>query len=246
MRGRALLFGLNYPGTPAELRGCVNDVVDMGAFLDKLGIKTTVFTDGPHTTAVGMVSSLAQLAMQTYSERLDFVWIHYSGHGASVVDRDDEADGFDECLVPSDYTTAGVIPDDFVSRLLRNINPKTRVVFVCDACHSGTICDVKYSWDSARRTIENPRCAVRAKVLCISGCLDNQTSADAPGLTAPGRFSGALTAFLLKAMAERPLWDDVFALHASVVEKLKANGFEQRPKLCSTYDLCVDRKLFCV
>ena len=217
-----------------------------------LKIPTTVLTDADpatrsQTTALGIVSNLSKLAMQTYSEKLDFVWIHYSGHGASILDAisSDEVDGFDECLVPSDYAKAGVIPDDFISMLLRNINPKTRVVFVCDACHSGTICDIKYSWDTDKaRTVENAGCGVKAKVLSISGCLDNQTSADAPNLTGPGRFSGALTAFLLMAMREKDICKDVFALHAAVTQKLKKAGFGQLPRLCSTYDLAADRSLF--
>lgn len=253
MKGRALLFGLNYPSSPSALRGCVNDVMDMAAFLSaKLKINATVLTDVDpktkmHTTALGIMRNLSLLAMQTYSENLDFVWIHYSGHGSSIIDRtSDEGDGFDECLVPTDYLRSGVLTDDVINKLLCNINPKTRVVFVCDACHSGTMCDVKFSWESALKyKVENAACAARAKILSLSGCLDNQTSADAVGISGTGRFSGALTTCLLKVLSENVLASkDAFLLLKLVTEKLKLYGFEQRPELCSTYNLITDKIVF--
>ena len=137
------------------------------------------------------------------------------------------------------------MPDDLLDTLLRNINPKTRVVFVCDACHSGTICDVKYSWTSATSfAVENIRCAVTAKVISLSGCMDDQTSADAQGLTGPG-FSGALTTCLLQTLSETPAArSDVFMMLQLVTSRLVRLGFPQRPKLCSTYNLVADKVFF--
>ena len=202
-KGRALLFGLNYEGTANELQGCVQDVVNIGAYLSRtLQLPAKVCTDAKSTSAMAIVQGMYELALQSYSESLDYVWIHYSGHGSYVADRNgDEKDGRDECLVPSDYATAGLIPDDFLVQLFRYFNPKTRVVFVCDSCHSGTICDVKYSWTSATKcAVENVLCAVPARVITLSGCMDDQTSADAFIVLGDGKYSGAMTSCLLKVL----------------------------------------------
>lgn len=249
IKGRALLFGLNYEGTSNELRGCVQDVVNIGEYLSRtLQLPVKVCTDANSTRALSIVQSLYELALQSYSESLEFVWIHYSGHGSYVLDRSgDESDGRDECLVPSDYAKVGLISDDYLEKLFRYFNPKTRVIFVCDACHSGTICDVKYSWESDTKcAVENVVCAVQARVITLSGCLDNQTSADAYNVLGDGKFSGALTSCLLKVLKAPDaavVRADAFLLLARLTAELQRAGFPQRPKLCSTYNLARE-KLF--
>lgn len=261
MKGRALLFGLNYAGSASELHGCVQDVTNVAAYLARvLAIPTKVCTTPADTTAVAMVRGLYELALQSHSEALTFAYIHYSGHGSSIVDvSGDERDGRDECLVPSDYATAGLLPDDLLERLFRNFNPKTRVVFVCDACHSGTMCDLRFGWDGPVCSVENKACAVAARVLTLSGCLDDQTSADAFNVLGDGKYSGALTSCLLQVLAGKvrapgaaetaatiagdaaATRGDVFLMLARLTAALQRGGFPQRPKLGSTYDLTRDR-----
>ena len=95
IKGRALLFGLNSEGTANELQGCVQDVVNIGAYLSRtLQLPAKVCTDAKSTSAMAIVQGMYELALQSYSESLDYVWIHYSGHGSYVVDRNgDERDG---------------------------------------------------------------------------------------------------------------------------------------------------------
>lgn len=249
-KGRALLFGLNYAGTESELRGCVQDVANIGAYLERtLRLPTKVCVDAANTTAMSIVKDLYELALQSHVESLDFAWIHYSGHGSYVVDRSgDEGDGRDECLVPSDYATVGMISDDFLERVFRYFNPKTRIVFVCDACHSGTVGDVKYSWQSPTRcVVENVLCAVRARIITLSGCMDDQTSADAFDVLGDGKYSGALTSCLLKVLTSAEgasARNDVFVMLARLTAALQTAGFPQRPKLCSTYNLAREKLFF--
>ena len=248
MKSKALLFGLNYAHLPSQYRlnGCINDVANMAAYLrTKLGVAEveciTDDTDLVNTSALGMVQKLYQAALQSYSEDLDFMWLHYSGHGTSVADRSgDERDRMDECLVPSDFTSVGVVSDDIIEQVLQHFNPKTRVVIIWDCCHSATMADLRYSWENPTRPVtENPRCFVRAKVLTLSGCLDNQTSADA---LINSRFAGAMTASLLGVMENDPAClQDVFQLLAALRRVLKDGGFEQVPKLCSSYMLSTDK-----
>lgn len=249
LKTRALLFGLNYSDDPTcRLNGCINDVKMMADYLTKKHkIPCTVFTDDVNRqacTAMGIIQNLYEAAVQSFRDDLDFIWIHYSGHGSFVRDQNgDEADGQDECLVPVDFKTVGVIADDYIVRLFQLFNPKTRVVFMFDCCHSGTIGDVKYSWDGpARAYIENILCNVNSRVITISGCLDNQTSADAFNVLGDGKYVGAMTANLLKVLNSTPAGPkrNVFEIVVALKQKLKEGGFTQVPKLCSSYNLAKD------
>ena len=191
------------------------------------------------------MNHMYRVAMESWRDNLDFVWIHYSGHGSYMRDTSgDEKDGRDECLIPSDYETAGVIPDDYINQLFSYFNPATRVICVFDCCHSGTIGDVKYGWESPTRVIvENILCSVKARIITFSGCMDTQTSADAFNTLGDNMYGGALTGCLLMALREggTRYKGDVFGLLQDVRNKLRARGFAQVPKLCSTYNLAKDR-----
>jgi metacaspase-1 len=250
-KARALLFGLNYAHEPtSKLSGCVNDVRNMAAFLQtELKLKPEecgIYTDDvdmQNTSCMGIVNKLYEMAVLSYRESLDFVWIHYSGHGSYIADRSgDEKDGKDECLVPSDYKSRGLLSDDCLNSLFKLFNPNTRIVFVFDCCHSGTIGDVKYSWEGPENaTLENIKCAASGKVITISGCLDTQVSMDAYNAFGDNKFAGAMTSCLLLALKEdRTIWQDVFKVVSALRKKLKAAGFAQVPKLCSSHNLAKD------
>jgi hypothetical protein len=79
----------------------------------------------------------------------DILLFHYSGHGGllKALVAGSEPTGYDETLVPMDYTTAGEIRDDDLRALLvepvLGTGAYLRVVF--DSCHSGTGLDLKYN-----------------------------------------------------------------------------------------------------
>lgn len=94
-------------------------------------------------------------ALQTLAEQSrtgDAVLIHFSGHGQQVADDNrDEADGYDEALVPYDspmlyqagkYEGAQLLRDDalghYVQRISRRLGPAGSLLVLLDACHSGT------------------------------------------------------------------------------------------------------------
>lgn len=76
----------------------------------------------------------------------DDLFLHYSGHGVRVADKDgDEDDGFDEALCPVDYKEVGVITDDTINKHVIQPLPKgSRLTIIFDCCHSGTACDLPY------------------------------------------------------------------------------------------------------
>jgi hypothetical protein len=138
---------------------------------------------------------------------------HFSGHGTLVRDTNgDEVTGLDSCLCPLDYNApasagGGVITDDELRALLVNRVPRgARLYVILDCCHNGTGCDMRYKyedfsvllrptpvpvWRTQQKAFANGKYAVTAgEVYMISGCRDEQTSADAYINNA---FAGALT-----------------------------------------------------
>lgn len=138
---KALLVSINaYP--VAALRGCINDVQQMKSLLQQYyGFQddgNKLLLDG-EATAAGIEVGLEWLAEG--GGDVDAVRVfHYSGHGSHVADETgDEPDGRDECLVPYDYETAGLVTDDVLKTLYDRFPAGDNLTLVMDSCHSGTV-----------------------------------------------------------------------------------------------------------
>jgi hypothetical protein len=244
MKGKAVLFGLNYKNKSIPLRGCVNDVTNMRHFLRAKEITCELYTDEKNPekcTGREIMNTLTKVAKESREQDYDFVWIHYSGHGSYVIDKSsDEEDGRDECLVPNDYEN-GVIPDDYLRMLFKGFNPRTKVICVFDCCHSGTVGDVPYSWRTPVQVFHEHPEKLDRKIMTISGCLDSQVSLE---VKTSNEYSGALTSCLLHHLKNSSgVNGDVFRLIELVRDDLKRKGFKQVPKLCSSYNLYRDKTL---
>lgn len=143
---RALLVGIDAYAGEHRLHGSVNDVMETKALLEQRygarGDDIEVILDG-EATADAVEAGIEWLSAPTGDRgpRL----FHYSGHGAFVADESgDEADGRDECLVPVDFdrrgpAKRGLINDDTLRRLYRNIDGANHLLLIMDACHSGGV-----------------------------------------------------------------------------------------------------------
>lgn len=248
-KARAVLFGLNYQGTPNELYGCINDVLNMSNYLSKNGFLCKVCRDDIDPKGdckfSGILRNLYEIILSSHTEKLDLILIHFSGHGTSVEDKNfDERDGRDECLVPSDFQSSGVITDDILNKIISYVRVETRVIFVNDCCHSGTMIDVKYSWETERKVaVENILCNIKSKVITLSGCNDDQTASDAYNVDGSSNtYTGALTSCLIFVLESvKSSKSDVFQLIYNLRLELKKRGFSQKPKLCSTYNITKNR-----
>jgi hypothetical protein len=133
----SLHIGINYPGTPYELHGCVNDALDWEQWAGEAGYATRALHDDSATRAA-ILGALEALVEQ--ARRGDHVLITLSSHGTQVPDTNgDERDGYDEAFVPVDFRQAGVITDDELHELLGERHPGARFVVVADSCFSGTL-----------------------------------------------------------------------------------------------------------
>src|SRR4051812_6390736 len=65
----------------------------------------------------------------------------------------DEADGYDEVILPCDYKSAGyILDDDLYNVLVKRIPYGTRLTAVMDCCHSGTGMDLPYVHEATAGT----------------------------------------------------------------------------------------------
>uniref|UniRef100_A0A2P2JSE0 Metacaspase 8 n=1 Tax=Rhizophora mucronata TaxID=61149 RepID=A0A2P2JSE0_RHIMU len=110
MAKKAVLIGINYPGTKAELKGCVNDVrrtyqclVDRYGFNEE-DVVVLIDTDDSYTQPTGKNIKRALTHLVQSAEAGDFLFVHYSGHGTRLPAESGEDDdtGYDECIVPCD------------------------------------------------------------------------------------------------------------------------------------------------
>ena len=151
---RALIVAIGEyaPGTGWSSISSLNDVAVVKAALLRQHFAEAnirVVTDAAATKA-GIVAELQGLAARV--QPTDVVVFHYSGHGQQIADDNhDEADGFDEALVPYDAATRYIpgqyegqnhLRDEELGGLLgvirRKAGPRGEVLAVLDACHSGT------------------------------------------------------------------------------------------------------------
>lgn len=151
---RALLIGISeYPThrmpelTWNPIHGA-NDVALIKKTLQKQSYSVTLLTNA-NATASKIRSAFMKLTKDVKPD--DNVYIHFSGHGQAYEDvSGDEADGWDEALVPYDamlqfkqgvYDGSRHILDDELEQYLTAIRQKAgkkgHVYVVLDACHMG-------------------------------------------------------------------------------------------------------------
>lgn len=69
--------------------------------------------DGEHPDPTHDAIVQAYKDVVAKAEPGDSIFLHYSGHGSKMRDDDnEEADGYDEALVPLDFQSNGMIRDD--------------------------------------------------------------------------------------------------------------------------------------
>ncbi|KAK6916129.1 hypothetical protein RJ641_018990 [Dillenia turbinata] len=193
-RKRALLCGINYKGKSYKLKGSVNDVKCMKYFLvDKMGF--------PSDCILVLTG--------------DSLVFHFSGHGSQVRDLTmDEIDGYDETLCPVDYETEGMIIDDEINAtIVRPLPPGAKLHAIIDACHSGTILDLRYVCRMNREGYyvwEDHSCASATYkgtngglAVSFSACDDHQSSADTKAFSG-NTATGALTYSFIQAVQNEP------------------------------------------
>ncbi|OAA49560.1 metacaspase CasA [Metarhizium rileyi] len=169
-RRKALLIGINYFGQRGQLRGCINDVRNMTAYLaEHFGYRRedmVILTDDQQNpmsqpTKQNILRAMHWLVKDARPN--DALFFHYSGHGGQTKDLDgDEADGYDEVIYPVDFRQTGHITDDEMHRIMvRPLQAGVRLTAIFDSCHSGTALDLPYIY-STQGILKEPNLAKEA------------------------------------------------------------------------------------
>lgn len=256
---RAFLVGINQYQLPDnDLDGCVNDTSDVKSqLLSKEGFNPSnvlTITD-QQATRIGIIDGLKKLVAA--GQPGDFLCFYYSGHGAQIQDASsDELDALDEILCPTDLkikgrTFANGVVDDEIETILGDLKPGVGFMMVSDSCHSGTI-DRNHKgkareiilpknarnltpmiYDKSRQNTFLSRAAA-GKYVLISGCQDEETSAED---LINNRYCGAATYYLLDAYKKGGGAMTYGDWHKNMVAGLIANQYDQRPNLVGPADL---------
>jgi len=246
-RRRAVLVGINYEGTRAQLRGCINDVKNIENLLthtfgwrhDCIQKLTSDDRRCPPTRR-NIETALRWLVADVVPG--DVLFFHFSGHGAEQEDPNGyEENGMDETILPIDFQHAGMITDDRISELVVAPLPEgVRLTAVLDCCHSGTGMDLPFRLSKTQgwREEVNPFHS-RGDVQMFSGCDDDGTSADAK--TAYGASGGAMTTAFCEILRknQHPGYVEFMKL---IYENLRQRKFTQRPLLTSAQRFDLDRQ----
>ena len=252
-RGRVAVvsIGINYHGQRGELQGCVNDSTNFLQFAkSRFGrhivyrrqlVDTLPKRHPRHPTKRNVVRELKRAVQLCRRQHITHLWIHYSGHGGQRRDRSrDERDRLDETLLPVDYASSGSIADDWLlAQVVHRVPPRTQLFGLIDACHSGSMLDLRFGLEPVadrrfRRRLANRKASQRPRALMISGCRDHRYSYDTWDRTYGA--CGAMTAaFLRQAIRRRkaPLARIVRGMRA----ELRARGYPQIPQVSASRPL---------
>jgi len=240
----ALLIGINYTGTQNELYGCINDVNSIKERIQQIGFTNiNIMTDLTieKATKTNILLKFKQLLINSVSG--DLLFFVFSGHGSNTLDRNgDEDDGRDELIVSCDFK--GILDDELKSLIQAHLKEGVTLVAVMDCCFSGSILDLKYQYvnslDYDKYSENTKQLDTKGNVIMISGCNDNQTSADAVFNNKP---NGAMTWALLEAIKQNKslTWRQ---LMQNMRDLLKTSNFEQIPQFSSGTFTDIDAQVF--
>ena len=238
---KALLIGINYYETPYKLSGCITDVESLNnKFSTSYDIEIITDLTNKKPTRSVILSEFSALLESANSG--DTVLFTFSGHGSHTTDLNrEEIDGRDEMIMTSDLEY--VIDDDFKTIIHEKLKTGATLIALFDSCHSGTILDLKYSYPSYTTSVLSSLDTIdtSGNVILISGCLDDQTSAEANIVDA--KISGAMTWSLLETLKQYPTGLTWGKLLTNMQKLLNASGFIQIPQLSSGKLLNMDSSI---
>ncbi|KAH8980484.1 peptidase C14 [Lactarius deliciosus] len=202
-----LKVGIDYSGhrdSRFRLKWGVRDAHEMAHFLHKyfgfewnnIRILTDDRDDRPWNLPTEANIRNAMTWLVESAQPGDSLFFYFSGHATQVKDTNgDEPDGFDECMCTMDYTgngqfqisptTPGIIVDDDMHDIMVKPLPRgCRLTAVLDCCHSGTLLDLPFIYNSHGKPKQTDPIVVQRKsseanVISLSACKDGERAFEA-------------------------------------------------------------------
>eukprot|EP00439_Symbiodinium_sp_Y106_P058719 s4459_g8.t1 len=199
-RRKALLIGVNYPGTSAQLRNGINDVERVAAVLGRLGFPEEwmlKLTDDAPPPEAAPTKSNCIAAMQWLTHNVapgDVLFFHFSGHATQ-----DDAEGSD-ALCPSDFMEVGFISSEKVyETLMRGLPAHVRLTMLLDCCIPCLCPELPLLYDVEQdRWVVGSSASSSADVVCFSAAGSDMTMEDLHQLRMAEH--GFVTSAFLQAM----------------------------------------------
>ncbi|XP_062000103.1 metacaspase-1-like [Rosa rugosa] len=200
---KAVICGISYKKSPHELKGCINDAKCMRDLLinkfkfpeDSILMLTEEETDPCKIPYKNNIERELRWLVRG-CQHGDSLLFYFSGHVSRLRKPYpcDEEDRYLETLCPLEFETQGMIVDDWINAtIVRPIPLGVKLHAIIDCSHSGTILDLpwlcrmdrggNYTWDKASFVWKGTS---GGEVICISGCVDHQTSAETQSITSTG------------------------------------------------------------
>lgn len=241
---KALLVGINYTNVQQrQLHGCIDDIVNISEILiDSFNYdinNITLLRDDNVTsmpTRINILTHLSNLVKQ--SANLSEIWFHYSGHGSQInAVTNGKYNNLNEVILPVDYQTNGYIIDDEIYNIIKNV--KCKIFLVFDSCHSGSMCELQwsflYSGSSIIKSTNNNKSIANPNIFCFSSCKDSQTCADVYN-NVKTQNVGVFTDSLIHCLRTNHMNVDVLKLYNDICVYIASNGFTQTPLLSCSSD----------
>jgi hypothetical protein len=233
-KSHSLFCGINYIGSPNELKGCVDDADKLALFMQSRGWDARKCTRLDHRsimpTHVNMISAFRTLLTSIAPGETGM--FYYSGHGSFTKDmNNNETSGYDQVLLPVDMIP--IVDDELKQMIQTYLRPNATLIVIMDCCFSGTALDLKYNYADAlasnKFTVNTRETDTIGNVIMISGCNDLQTSAEVSlGNEAMGIMTWAFIECVTKSSTIS--WIELIQ---NMQQKLKHGGFTQIPQLTS-------------
>lgn len=228
-------------GTDGALAGCRNDARDMEAMAGALEYEPRPTLLDEQASVVAVKGAINEASADL--EAGDIFLMTYAGHGGQVPDTNGDeladalggkpGDGKDETWCLFDR----MLVDDELYALLGGFRQGVRVIVLSDSCHSGTVTRAVnvggrfLGRDALERLYKEraqeydeiqaayparDRVIIGASVILISGCMDNQTSADGEG-------NGLFTQNLREQWGGGSFRGSLRRLQTSIVQRMPSN-----------------------
>ena len=237
---KAVLIGINYKGTVNQLDGCINDMIQWWSILqDVYGFdqKDIVFLRDDKADFKPTKQRILQEITNMVNSKPEYSVIAFSCHGTQLPDiNKDEQDKFDECIVPCDYRTGGIITDDELNAIMKNNTSTCLAIFDC--CHSGTILDLPNTTINSQNTPLNTP-VNKGQIICMSGCRDSETSAEVYNdiNMIP---QGALTIAMINNLRKLKYYPNLRQLVTNIQSDMTNGGLSQNVSISSQFPIYQD------
>ena len=282
----AIVIGCSYINNSSipRLNGTIEDAINMANILNNLGYiitfmhDTEIPTSSLYPSRQNIQNTIAFVLQNAISG--DDVVIFYAGHGTQILNNiikyssnivqtnDSEASGQDEAIVPADtafssngtINTDTLIVDDTLNSWLKFAKSGVRIFMMFDCCHSGTMCDLRYTYsypDNIKSNIINVSDItksfiteeikdtnindIKATVITLSACKDTEVSWEDYvnwNGTKSKKTQGLLTSsFIYNISSSTNSTKDIFKLLYYISMNLSNNKPSQHPKISSNVPL---------